>query len=81
MLQTAASLLQQLHGTSDAERKEWEAFAQTMYDAIGRARAERSSLQRYATAFLATIKGCMARQFNATIKLLDTVHLPALTGL
>ena len=45
-LQTAAGLLEQQQNTSDAERNRWEAFAQTMYDEIGKARADKNVLQR-----------------------------------
>ena len=47
LVQTAASLLEQLQNTADRDQKEWEAFAQKMYDEVGKARAARNVLQRY----------------------------------
>lgn len=44
--ETAASLLEQQQDTQDTERKRWEAFAQTMYDEVGKARADNNVLQR-----------------------------------
>ncbi|KAL3160014.1 hypothetical protein ABBQ38_010401 [Trebouxia sp. C0009 RCD-2024] len=44
--ETAASLLEQQQDTQDTERKRWEAFAQTMYDEVGKARADKNVLQR-----------------------------------
>lgn len=52
ILQAAASFLEQLQSTADKDRKEWEAFAQTMYDEVGKARAEKNVLQRYSAVFL-----------------------------
>lgn len=47
LMQVAAGLLEQLQNTADRDKKEWEAFAQTMYDEVGKARAARNVLQRY----------------------------------
>lgn len=47
LMQVAAGLLEQLQNTTDRDQKEWEAFAQTMYDEVGKARAARNMLQRY----------------------------------
>lgn len=47
LVQTAASLLVQLQNTADRDQKEWEAFAQKMYDEVGKARAARNVLLRY----------------------------------
>ena len=47
LVQTAASLLEHLQNTADKDQKEWEAFAQKMYDEVGKARAARNMLQRY----------------------------------
>lgn len=57
-MQTAASLLDKLQGTSAAERDEWEAFAQTMYDEVGKARAEKNGLQRYGLHLFPELLAC-----------------------
>lgn len=52
LMQVAAGLLEQLQNTTDRDQKEWEAFAQTMYDEVGKARAARNVLQRYSLLVL-----------------------------
>ena len=51
-VQTAASLLEHLQSTADRDQQKWEAFAQKMYDEVGKARAARNVLQRYNTDIL-----------------------------
>lgn len=58
LVQTAASLLEQLQDTADRDQTEWEAFAQKMYDEVGKARAARNVLQRYANDVSLDVASC-----------------------
>ena len=85
LMQVVAGLLEQLQNTTDRDRKEWEAFAQTMYDEVGKARAARNVLQRYSLLVLPVLlhAACTVQQRRMhfqpyTAHLQHTSHLLAI---